>query len=56
VGLLDRVRDRSARGIFVFVEGWSDFYSGVKKEDFEGLEQLTGAVSPEGTPVLVFRR
>jgi hypothetical protein len=53
---LDRVRDASTRGVFVFVQGWSEYYAQVEIEDFRGLEPVAEFDLPEQKRVFVFRR
>lgn len=53
---LSRVRDPSAKGLFVFVQGWSETYAGVRLEDFWRLEQLDRFAGPYGEVVFLFRR
>jgi hypothetical protein len=56
VAALDLVRDPSSRGIFVFVEGWSEYYARVTREDFRALEPVAEFPLPEQKRVFVFRR
>jgi hypothetical protein len=56
VGPLTRVRDPSAKGIFVFAQGWSELYAGVQLEEFWRLEQLDRFTGPYGEVIYVFRR
>jgi hypothetical protein len=56
VATLDRVRDPSSRGVFVFVQGWSEYYARVTIEDFRELEPVAEFALPEQKRVFVFRR
>lgn len=56
VAPLQRVRDPSAKGLFVFIQGWSETYSQVRLEEFASLEQLDRFGGPYGDVVYLFRR
>jgi hypothetical protein len=56
VGPLSRVRDPTAKGIFVVAQGWSEQYAGVQLEEFWRLEQLDRFTGPYGELVYVFGR
>jgi hypothetical protein len=56
VGPLQRVREPSAKGVFVFAQGWSENYSGVHLEEFKGMQQLDRFGGPWGEVVFLFQR
>ena len=56
IGLLRQVREPSAKGVFVFAQGWSEIYSGVHLDEFKGLQQLDRFGGPWGEVVFLFRR
>jgi hypothetical protein len=56
IASLQRVRDPSARGLFIFIQGWSETYAQVRREEFLGLEQLDWFDGPYGEVVYLFRR
>jgi hypothetical protein len=54
---LEQVRDPSAKGVFIFIQGWSETTAGVRLEEFQGMEQLDRFPGPRyGEIVFVFRR
>ena len=53
---LQRVRDPSAKGLFIFIQGWSETFSAVRLDDFRSLEQVDRFSGPYGDVVYLFRR
>jgi len=53
---LKEIHSQDAHGYFIFVKGWSEYFSGVTEKDFAGFQRIGSIKCPYGELAIIFKK